>query len=90
MEKRIKYTYEELLKLEKTVKNNVPSEHPDFGKICNCMCHVDTVNIYCGCFTECCGRSHKKYIDINGNFDVKRFGELIMNERLKTKGKLND
>ena len=57
----------------------IPKEHLDFGRICNCPCHVDGIEIFCSCFMPCCNYEKKKYIDKDMNFDVKRFGAIIMN-----------
>ena len=62
-------------------------EHPDFGFICECECHQDGSTVICGCFGECCGRTGKEYISADGVVDIKRFGALIMEERLRAKGK---
>ena len=65
-----------------------PKEHPYFGRICHCLCHIDEVNVFCSCWIQCCVHEQKKYFDEDGSFDINRFGELIMNQRLQQKGKL--
>ena len=54
-----------------------------YGNICNCCCHVDEVDVFCSCFTQCCNRVGTKYYDIEGNFDVHRFVKKIHDERIE-------
>lgn len=60
-------------------------EHPDFGAICECACHRD------GCdmmhFDACCEWCGRKYISADGVVDVVRFGALVMEWRLREKGR---
>jgi len=73
-------------KIRKKVEES-PKEHPDFGRVCHCSCHIDDIRVFCSCFIPCCRREQKKYFNADGEFDIKRFGEIIMHERLRDKGK---
>lgn len=63
-------------------------EHPDFGTICECACHRDNgPRIFCSCFGQCCEFEQKKFLNEDGTVDVARFGALVMERRLREKGK---
>jgi hypothetical protein len=63
-------------------------EHSDFGHICECDCHRDAAVVFCWCDIPNCEFPSEKYISFEGEVDIARFGKLIMNKRLKQKGKL--
>jgi hypothetical protein len=63
-------------------------EHPDFGRICECECHRDNgPRIFCSCFGQCCDFEQKKFFNEDGTVDVARFRALVMERRLREKGK---